>query len=418
MDSDHLTDSSGMSLREVVTVLFLRKWTIAAVFVGVVGMAAFLTMYLISPNFEASSTIIINTSDLIVPLVDAPPVSDFEKLTTFHTQKDVIRSVPIVASAVDTLNLAENRVIGRIERIKIWLKDIRRELGHLLGIERWQKPHDYEAASIFAIRRGLTVESSPESKVLKITLRTKSPTEAADTLNLILENYIAYNNEMITERAAGLTAYLSQQIDEVKQQLAEAELRLLDFRKRDRVELAGVSKSGGDEELSLIGITDSQVVQNELKMYILTMEDELRQLSSELTQSHPRIVDLKKKLASYVAALETLPDRELELVRLERERETLQDSYLFLKKNFDKAEMVAAGNTANINLVTIMEEPKPDETPVSPKPRLTIALASVLGIILGIVCAIAVDFLDHTIRTVRDVEVHLGLRTLGSLRKL
>src|SRR5699024_11495820 len=58
---------------------------------------------------------------------------------------------------------------------------------------------------------------------------------------------------------------------------------------------------------------------------------------------------------------------------------------------------------------------KPDPTPVSPRPVLNIAIAIVLGGMVGVGLAFLLEYLDNSIRTEEDVEKHLGLAVFGSI---
>jgi uncharacterized protein involved in exopolysaccharide biosynthesis len=78
-------DSPERTLRELVGILFLRKRLILSTFLGVIAVAVFLFFYFLSPTYEVKSTLLIDTSDLVIPIVDGPPVSDLDKMTNFHT---------------------------------------------------------------------------------------------------------------------------------------------------------------------------------------------------------------------------------------------------------------------------------------------------------------------------------------------
>ncbi len=58
-------------------------------------------------------------------------------------------------------------------------------------------------------------------------------------------------------------------------------------------------------------------------------------------------------------------------------------------------------------------EPAPENRPVSPKLMFNIALSLVLGLAAGIGLAYFIEYLDTSVKTVDDVERHLGLPVLG-----
>ncbi|NMH70542.1 capsular biosynthesis protein [Bacillus sp. RO3] len=71
----------------------------------------------------------------------------------------------------------------------------------------------------------------------------------------------------------------------------------------------------------------------------------------------------------------------------------------------------------NIDNVTILAKAEIGEkqSPIKPKPVLNIAIAAVVGLMLGVGLAFLLEFLDNTIKTEQEVEKLLGLPVLGSI---
>lgn len=66
----------------------------------------------------------------------------------------------------------------------------------------------------------------------------------------------------------------------------------------------------------------------------------------------------------------------------------------------------------NVQVIDVAEVPTGS---VSPRPMLNIAIAAVLGVMLGVFITFLIEFLDNTIKTPEDVEKHLGLPVLGAI---
>lgn len=69
----------------------------------------------------------------------------------------------------------------------------------------------------------------------------------------------------------------------------------------------------------------------------------------------------------------------------------------------------------NVDNVSVLTEAQlsPQPTPVAPNPVLNIAIAMVLGAMIGVGLAFLLEYLDNTITTEDDIDKHLGLPVLG-----
>ncbi|MEH6944415.1 YveK family protein, partial [Bacillus sp. JJ722] len=71
----------------------------------------------------------------------------------------------------------------------------------------------------------------------------------------------------------------------------------------------------------------------------------------------------------------------------------------------------------SVDNVTILAKAD-NAIPSGPNPLLNIAIAVVVGLMLGIGLAFLLEYLDNTIKDERDVELQLGLPVLGSVNKV
>ncbi|MCP3028085.1 YveK family protein [Halobacillus sp. A5] len=75
-------------------------------------------------------------------------------------------------------------------------------------------------------------------------------------------------------------------------------------------------------------------------------------------------------------------------------------------------EIPSLMNVDNVNILSPAVE-KVDASPVSPKPLLNIAIAIVVGLMIGVGLAFLLEYLDNTIKTEQDVEKTLGVPLMG-----
>jgi uncharacterized protein involved in exopolysaccharide biosynthesis len=429
-----------ISMRDVLGVLFLRKWTVFLMFALVVGVAAGLVFYLLSPRYEASATLTIQAANLVNPLAEGVNQSDMEKALTFHTQRDVIQSYLIASRVVDRLGLAQQRKLSRIEIIAGELREQRRQLGEKYQIASWTRPFDSRAAAIEALSERLELTTRPDSMAIKLSCQAYDANEAADICNAVVDEYSLYYYGQIQHRANGILGNVDQRLKTAQQKLTDSEQALLAFRQRDTMVIESSAPSAEARPAApvrpgkgavkaprlpsppvvdgIVGVTDSSQVQNEMKSYVLAMEDELRKLLSEYPETHPAVRELRRRVMIYTETMNQIPGREIELGRLRRELEVNQSAFVELRKSFERIKVIAAGAADGARLINIVDVAAPNERAIAPKPRIAMSLALVFGLLFGLVAAFALEYMDHRIRSVRDVENHLGVRLIASIEEL
>lgn len=83
------------------------------------------------------------------------------------------------------------------------------------------------------------------------------------------------------------------------------------------------------------------------------------------------------------------------------------------------AEVFAAnvGDIMNVDNVSILAQAEVTDNmgPVSPRPMLNMAMAFVVGLMVGVGLAFLLEYLDKTVKTEQDIDKLLGLPVLGSI---
>lgn len=74
----------------------------------------------------------------------------------------------------------------------------------------------------------------------------------------------------------------------------------------------------------------------------------------------------------------------------------------------------------NVDNVSILAkaELKENPAPVSPRPLLNIAIAVVIGLMIGIGISFLLELMDNSIKNDQDVEKYLGLPVLGTIQEI
>jgi len=105
-----------------------------------------------------------------------------------------------------------------------------------------------------------------------------------------------------------------------------------------------------------------------------------------------------------------LNEKESQYQNLQREVEANQQLYDSVVKRLK--ETGVAGGLENSN-VRIIEEATPPSAPIRPLKARNLAMSLVAGLVLAIAVAVALEYLDTTVKTPDDVERYLGLVVIG-----
>lgn len=75
-------------------------------------------------------------------------------------------------------------------------------------------------------------------------------------------------------------------------------------------------------------------------------------------------------------------------------------------------EIVILMNVDNVNVLAPAEIPE-KPSPIKPNPKLNMAIAAVIGLMIGVGIAFLLDYLDTTMKNEEDIDEVLGLPVLG-----
>jgi capsular exopolysaccharide synthesis family protein len=121
---------------------------------------------------------------------------------------------------------------------------------------------------------------------------------------------------------------------------------------------------------------------------------------------------LRAAVSRHEATLAGLPPKEKTLARLVRAQTDAEGVYTLLLQKYHEARIAEAMSLSAARLVESAAAP---EVPLKPKKALNIALACVFGLLLGILLAALVEYLDDTIKEAEDVRRYLNLSVLGAV---
>ncbi|MBI4633952.1 MAG: AAA family ATPase [Deltaproteobacteria bacterium] len=167
-----------------------------------------------------------------------------------------------------------------------------------------------------------------------------------------------------------------------------------------------------NRDILLINYTDEfpQVIEikKQIREIITTMKSQLNAQKKSVSQA---IEQANKQLNILDDQLKELPNKGLDLARLEREMAVNREVYTLLEKQYQESLIRDAEKIEEVQIVKPALEPNVPINP--PKTQATTSLGFILGIILGVMFAFLIETFDTSIGAVEDVEEFLGVRVLG-----
>lgn len=310
------------------------------------------------------------------------------------------------------------------------------------------------------------------SSVLEISLSSETPQRDVDFINKLCDIYLMSNLERKNDAATKTINFIDEQLINVSKSLSSSEDNLTDFRKRNQIIDVGslsselMSKATAyDNELNQVRLRETYL--DYLSKYIKTNLDEgsivaptnlglnepmlmslVEQINqmiikrSELTEKNMfyskytqdinnvkhainEVVknmqtsnkiqkkDLDRRLGEVEKQIQQLPEKELEMIGIERNYR-MNDSYytMFLQKRAE-AQILKASNTPDNNILDRARTTS--VTNSGDKSKITITFL-VLGLLLPAAYVVLKELLNNTILSNKDVERYCLFPLIGMVR--
>lgn len=121
---------------------------------------------------------------------------------------------------------------------------------------------------------------------------------------------------------------------------------------------------------------------------------------------------IQKEIAGFEAKLAALPDKEMELARLMRDKASSEAIYTLLMTKKSEMEITEHMRTADVRLVDPAYRP---DVPVRPNTKLNVAVAVFLGLFVGVGLAFLLEYLDPSLKTRDEAVAALDLPVFGMI---
>ena len=231
-------------------------------------------------------------------------------------------------------------------------------------------------AAIDQVKNNLSVISQGKtSPIINLGYTGIDPEKISIILNSIIDNYVSQNRNRDVQMAANGLAFISEELPRLKNALEEAENQLNEYRK----------KSGSlDIPIEAKGALESLV---DIESQITTLKTEEAGLAELYTREHPAYKAVIDKLAVLENAknrinrqIADLPNTQQEVIRLTRDVETNQTTYMQLLGKQQELNIMKASAQGTVRVV---DRAATAEIPVAPRKKMIILLAALTAGVLA-----------------------------------
>lgn len=442
-----------MSIKQVLRIIWARKWLVLGlmVLVSIAGAAITLTL---PKQYTAESAMVVEVR--IDPVLGAL-APGLAVPSYMATQVDILRSERVASRVVKMLG---------VERSPSAVAQWREQTNAKIPLERYY-------ANL--LQRGLLVEPSRGSNVINVSFSAQDPTFAQAAANAFAQAYMDVSVELRVAPARQSAAFLDDQTKVLRNNLEAAQGRLSKFQQEkgivvsderfdqenaryqtlsaqlsaaqaERVDASTrLRNAGAETSPEVLGSPGVQA----LKGQLASAQTKLTEMSAIVGKNHPsrvqleaQIGELKQQIAAEsrratggtstisrtsdqkVAELQSMveeqkkklqtlrADRDLEAV-YKRDVDTAQRAYDAISSRVGQFTLESQNNQANTRLLSPAVQPL---EPSRPKVLLGIIGSIVGGLVVGVLAALGWELVDRRVRDPEDLMVLAGVPVIGVLR--
>ncbi|QCJ71844.1 tyrosine protein kinase [Providencia heimbachae] len=262
-------------------------------------------------------------------------------------------------------------------------------------------------STIEELRNTLTIaEVGKGTGIISMAIKGADKTENVRILNSVIQNYVDQNTERKKEMTNNTLVFLDEYLPKIKAKLDNYENQLNDFRKKNEsIDLSLEAKAALDTALQV-----------EEKLNELTFKEvEIQQLYTRNHPAYQSLLDKRQQLLrekeKISKNIQKLPNTQQQIVRLTRDVASEQAIYTQLVGKQQELNVLNSGITADVRIIDSAEsQPKA----VAPKKSLIVALATILGFIVGCAYVIAREFFNNKIKGTEDIDA-LGVNVYATI---
>lgn len=449
------TELKGPSFRDFLRIIFSGKSIILSAFLGVILLAVVVSL-IVPPKYEAATKIMAKERKMESP-VQSKLYYDYrtDRVAFLQSQTEIIQSDEVARRVLTKLYSAKKELAPK--QVKSFQESIK-----VLS----PKGYDITSSDIIFIQvtESNPVRAAEEANLLtdeyiNYTYELKGKT-AKQTVEFLekqsrtqlekmkqaeeqIKNYEGKSGPELafliaTVRTKGASAELinyNNNYLNAKVALTETESYLTQL--RNLVQKGNIPQKMVRENPVLAAIKDNMVkLENQLatlrsqytdvypKNIMIMKEIERnkqlfnREIKADIDGRSVDMIALDARLKSYKEVVDlysSLAQKQLDYSKLYRNYEVLEEGHMSLLRDIQQARITEAMDTYKLANIEVIDRAKVPRSPVSPNIILNTLIGAIIGLLLGLGLAFVLDYFDHTLKSVEEVEKYLNMSVLGSI---
>ncbi len=449
------------SVHDYLRILVKRRWTVLAVFLTALALAALQT-FTATPVYQATVQILIERQPPRVLETQTQPYEVYGNEEFYQTQYKLLESRALARKAADKINLKSRPPYAR-------------QFAELPADADQHTRQRLEESLVDAVINGLQVEPVRSSSLVNVSFSSPDPQFAADMANTLGQAFIEQSLDLRFAASQEATQWLEKKLGEARKKMEESETRLNRYKRdhnivalEDKESITAQKLEQLNKELvtaqtrrmetetrfkeveagrPIADLMNNPLIQT-LKGEEAKLITEQSELSKKFGEGHPRMIqinqelaanrgkigaemsvvkqtikneysmakaqeaNLKKALDDQKSVTQDQGDAGIEYRVLLRDVETNRALYENMLKSLKTTTATENVPATNIRIVYPALIP---ETPIYPRKLRTLAVAAGLGLFLGVALALLLDGLDTTLKTPEEVEEVLGIPSLAMI---
>ncbi|GAB4491526.1 MAG: hypothetical protein Fur0016_23180 [Anaerolineales bacterium] len=358
--------------------LLLKKWFWLLIIGGILGgLGGFVFSRLTTPTYQAQTKILV-TSNRQDPNFEFAYLSDQQLLETYI---EILQTKPILDSIIQKVGF-------EVKPTQIAIVQVR------------------------------------QTQIILIAVEDEDPARAAQIANAMVEVLIEQSGKLQAGKYAAVEASLQVQIRDVEKQIeqlrtefdqiSQKEIQEQLSQVEEQIKVLQDEVTGLEKEIALLATTPT----NETRDQAALRQAQLAEKQAQLQRVQPILLNYQQIRSNLLflgqPALGASNRTDFRTLQLQSTLSLYQQLYLNLLNNLESLQLLRLQYTPNIDQI---EPAIPPERPVRPSTLRYLTLGIVAGVAMLGAIAVAIEFLDDTIKSPKDVMQHLGLHTIASIQE-